>query len=121
MAGTLWCVFRRTCEYCFYTWCLTPRWMPAAPWKRVSAVQNCCLVQRHIRECAHHQFWGIPASAGWLEPSCPGRKLTAYVQDVPWFEWNALDNTKEARSAYLAAQIALELQNSKTHKGLRAA
>ena len=43
------------------------------------------------------------------------------MQDVPWFEWNALDNTKEARSAYLAAAIALELQNSKTHKGLRAA
>ena len=53
--------------------------------------------------------------------TCPFWKLSGNVQDVPWFEWNALDNTKEARSSYLAAAIALELQNSKTHKGLRAA
>ena len=36
------------------------------------------------------------------------------VQDVPFFEWNALE-TQEAKSAYLEAAVALELQNNRTH------
>lgn len=40
-----------------------------------------------------------------------------YEQDVPFFEWNALE-TVAARRAYLEAAIALELQTSKTHQGL---
>ena len=43
-----------------------------------------------------------------------GFEVAYLVQDVPFFEWNALE-TKEAKSAYLEAAIALELQNSRTH------
>ena len=37
------------------------------------------------------------------------------VQDVPFFEWNALE-TEDAKRAYLEAAIALELQNGTNHK-----
>ena len=51
-----------------------------------------------------------------LSTVCPhlGFEVAHLVQDVPFFEWNALE-TQEAKSAYLEAAVALELQNSKTH------
>ena len=48
-------------------------------------------------------------------PHMPCNSQHGCMQDVPFFEWNALD-TEAAKHAYLEAAIALELQNGVDHK-----
>ena len=58
----------------------------------------------------------VTAQAGWHCLSyMPCISQHGCVQDVPFFEWNALD-TDNAKRAYLEAAIALELQNGSNHK-----
>ena len=63
-----------------------------------------CLIMKEFQE-----FQASPKVCASL-----GFEVAHLVQDVPFFEWNALD-TQEAKIAYLEAAIALELQNSRTH------